>query len=166
MVGLDFTSTESQDVTSLSVSIPLITTVSIPYELLLDRPLYKKVITIGADEEFVDGVYYPSSTPTISYVTFTGEWEPLGRGESTYVLPKGVNSTDAIIVFSDTELNVALNNNGTVSDGDVIYLKDPNFYPSAFEYLVFDKEVWDTFDDFQLLDTDSYDYICIRKELQ
>ncbi len=137
----------------------------INYLLIEDRTLYRKVITPTGDSSWVRGVKYPSSNPTITYESFLGEYEPLSRGESRKVLPQGLNTSEAIIVFSDIKLNISTNNNGNNNEGDTIYLEDPNVNPSAEEFVVYDREDWAFGPKYELLTNNSYDYICIRKEL-
>lgn len=160
-VTADLNASESPDIVNF-----IIEDITTPYIILVDRTLYKLVETSTSDGNWEDGVYFEGSFPVITYTPFKGEFEPLSTGESRFVLPEGINSEDAVIVFSDVELELAINNNGVVSGGDSIFLQDPVIFPNAIEYVVFNKEDWLTNTGFELLDVDSYDYICIRRELQ
>lgn len=136
------------------------------FTLLQPRSLFKLNIVVTNDGGWTDGVYFEGTAPVITFPPFLGEYEPLSTGQAKQVLKEGINSTDAIIVFSEIELQVPINLNDEVIEGDTIFLEDPNLNPNAHEYQVFNKEVWETNDGFTLLDNDSFDYICIRKELQ
>ena len=137
-----------------------------PNTLLLDRLLYRLVSTSVNDGGWVDGVYFEGASPVLTFPSFNGDWEPLDKGQIRTVLPEGINTTDAILVFSKIELDVTINNNGNVKLGDSIFLEDPTVITNTIEYIVFDKEVWLTNTGFTLLEVDTFDYICIRKELQ
>ena len=137
-----------------------------PYELLTSRTLYRKIETVTEDSAWVDGVYYPTTSTTVTYEEFLGDFEPVGSGERKTVTPAGFNSEESIWVFSQVELNTTRNLNDNIVEGDVIYLQDPTTVPDTPAYIVFNKETWLTNDGFELLDTDTYDYVGIRLELR
>lgn len=132
------------------------------YDILVDRVLYIKQVVNSTTSTFVDGVFYPASSPVVNYPLFEAEWEPFARGETTIVLPEGVNAQSAILLFSQTELEVATNHKNRVVGGDRIYLQNPELHPTTEEYVVFDKEVWLTNPGYLELGQDSFDYVCIR----
>jgi hypothetical protein len=161
---ITITATEPSDICNI-VTCPIPTVVT-DFKLLEDRVLYKKITNSREDGQWLKGVYYPSNEPTnVVYKPFSGEYEPLSTGQARRVLPEGINTTDAIIIYSDEELFLETNNSGNFITGDSVYLENPDTNPLAIEYVVFNKETWDHEDQFELLLVDSYDYVCIRREL-
>jgi len=137
-----------------------------PYELLTKRPLYRVVKSPTLDGEWIDGVYYPDTNTVITYEEFEGDWEPLSLGEQKRVLPEGVNSVQSIWVFTEVDLKISKNLDGLTQEGDIVYLEDPDLNEYAPSYYIFNKEDWQTNDGFTLLENDTYDYVCIRRELR
>ena len=141
------------------------------FSLLLDRVLYRKMVLNDKDGAVIDGTYYPSDEFLTIYPTFEAEWEPFAGDQETKVLPEGVSSDGAVMIFSECELQVARNHKGRFIEGDVVYLEDPVVNPTTQEYIVFDKEEFTEstnsgMPDFELLDEDSFDYICVRKPIE
>ena len=136
------------------------------FKLLQEMLLYKQVTTNDEDGYWEDGVYYEDSTPTVTYTEFEGDWEPVGSGEKTKVLPEGLMSSKAVWIYTSESLETATDLKGAnFSEGDVVYLSDPTTDSTAKAFDIFEEEPWHADGGFQLLEGHNA-YIAIRREKQ
>lgn len=130
------------------------------FKLLSTVTMWKEVIEVGGD--FVDGLW--AEDPTITYEEIQGRRQPYPRAESNMNLPSGVTSKDTQRLWTEQELVVDNDLQGTSTIADVIYFEDPTLNPDAWGYVVYDKEDWDLQGDFKLIKKDFNKFVCIRQE--
>lgn len=135
--------------------------IEMTFSLITDKTYYKKVVTrVGGG---VVGGIYNKGTEVITYEPFVGNKEPFEQGEESFVLPEGVTSRDAKILFSPEDLKVHTSTTKNASVADVVYFTNPETNLNAEGYVVWDKEVWDELDgNFTMIDN-YQTYICIRE---
>jgi len=132
------------------------------YTLLSGQTVYKEVLTTG-DGYWRDGVYFKGETlPT--YTTLDKCFvEPMAK-EELQVLPEGYSTRDVRWLLTDHVLNVASESPDDANYPDKVYLSDPEVGKKKTAWVVFDREVWDEEENFEMLDTDSYDYVIVRED--
>jgi hypothetical protein len=132
------------------------------FTLLNGRTFYKEQVE-KLDGYWDNGLYHEGEE-TITYPTFTGHYEPMTAEESE-LLPSGVKTSAAIWLYTAEELKT-YSDYETDSSGkaDIIYLHDPESGTrKARPYKVWESEVWETGDDFIMVD-EEHSYICIRED--
>ncbi len=112
---------------------------------------------------WLDGVYHRSDE-VITYEQLQGNFiEPMDKDELE-ILPEGLSSKSARWLLTDHVLNVASESPDDANYPDKVYLSDPEVGKKKTAWVVFDREVWDEEEDFEMLDTDSYDYVIVRED--
>lgn len=106
---------------------------------------------------WVDGV------PTITKLS--GLFEPYQHGETSLILPQGVSSEDAVIIYTEHILNTYNNLTDNITEADLVTLQDPTLHPNTFKYMVLMKELWSTNTSFTLIPSHNV-YIAKRVEQQ
>ena len=131
------------------------------FQLLQEDTLYKQIITTSGGS-YINGVWI-KGTEAVSYEPIEGITEPYLKSEQSSYLPEGVSNTDSLILFSPDTLKThqSLPNNSNLAD--VVFIEDPDTYPDAFPYVVWDKMVWKNNQGFALID-DYEEYILIRED--
>ena len=132
------------------------------FQLLVDDVAYLKTETQGTPNTFVKGILV-EGTKTISYVPFECIPEPYSKGETSLVLPSGVSSRDAYILFTSKSLKTHDDLKGTATVADIVYLENPEDDQYAHPYVVFDHAPWKKNGGFQLLGGHG-EYLIIRQE--
>lgn len=127
--------------------------------LLQEDTIYKKTTTSAG--EWVGGQYIQSTADSID--AMTAIVEPYQSGESTLILPTGVMSTDAKLIYSQELLTVASNLTGNITDGSIVYMDDPTTNTNTPAYVIMDKEEWSGNAGFTLMQAYNI-YLAIRKE--
>ena len=122
--------------------------------------LQKQVKTTA--DQFVNGVLITGEETTV-FEPFPANSEPFTKGEKSMVLPSGVSSKDAYILFTSTSLKTHNDLKNTATVADVVYLDDPETDQAAHAYIVFDKANWRRNSGMKLLSTHG-EYLIIRKE--
>lgn len=130
------------------------------FKLLKDDVLYKEEITY-TDGYYKRGVYYDGEE-VITYPTFEGLAEPMGRGSEHIALPQGVTSHDTVIVYTDTFLKTVEDNGNDATLADSIYLKDPTTRSTPQKYVVWRDATWSANTSFTLVPS-AHDYVCIKE---
>lgn len=130
------------------------------FQLIQPDTFYKLVEVTGESGQWVNGIWVPDSTPTPTYEPFTGTEEPFQQGETSLVLPEGVTSDKAIVLYSETKLNTFSSVNPSLAD--TIYLEDPSVNPSTQAYIVRDVEDWRVNTGFKLF-VSQWVYLCVRE---
>ena len=132
------------------------------FTLLKGRTFYKE--SIERLDGYWDNNLYHESEPVITYPTFTGNWEYVSPEESE-LLPEGAKTSNSIWIYTTEDLKTYSDyDTDSVEKADIIYLSDPESgtrKPRA--YKVWEKEFWETGDDFVLVD-EEYSYICVRED--
>lgn len=119
--------------------------------LIQDDPLYLKTIVAGGGK-WVD-MEWVEDSPVVGYTPFTGTWEPYQTGEDMIVLPDGVSSTDARIIYTEQELKTVDSVGGDSTLADIVYFKNPVTNPTTDAYRVVSKGDWELNASFQLMDS-------------
>lgn len=132
------------------------------FRLLTTVPMWKQIIEYP-DGDYVDGVWV-EGTPIVTYEEIQGRRQPYPRAESNMVLPSGVRSSDTQRLWTEQDLVVDNDLQGTSTVADVIYFEDPRVNPVAHGYVVYDREDWDLQGSFKLINKDFNKYVCIRQE--
>lgn len=132
------------------------------FSLLEDDVLYKKVVTSSTGH--YDNGLWVSGVEVLSYPTFFGTFEPFSDSQNSMVLPTGVLSSDAILIYTNViDLKTANDLKGRATNPDVIYLTDPSADATIIDaYEVKDKELWKANKGFSLLDDDYGYYLAVR----
>lgn len=126
--------------------------------LISDDVLYIKDISVDGGT-YVDGIWVPSDSDT--YITFEGTWEPYQDGEGMIALPEGVSSGEAILLYTNTELNTVDSEGDDAIEADIICLKNPTTFPTTKQYKIHSKGDWEMNSSFQLFS--SYgEYLAVR----
>ena len=131
------------------------------FELLNARLIYKEEVSY-TEPYWRRGVFYEGGE-TITYTNIEGFVEPHGSGESAVVLPAGVSSSDAKVLYTESQLQSYLDFDGDASMADRIYLTDPRVGKDMkHTYVVYEKEDWQVPEGFTLLNSTG-SYILIRE---
>ena len=132
------------------------------FSLLEDDVLYKKVVT-SSTGHFENGLWIDGEE-VIAYPSFEGTYEPFNESQNSMVLPTGVLSSDAILIYTNViDLKTANDLKGRATNPDIIYLEDPTTDATILDaYEIKDKELWKANKGFSLLDDDYGYYLAIR----
>ncbi|QZI90007.1 hypothetical protein MYOV057v1_p0092 [Vibrio phage 184E37.1] len=112
---------------------------------------------------WLDGTYH-FGEEVITYETLDKCFVEPVSGEETEILPEGLSSKSARWLLTDHVLNVASENPDDANYPDKVYLSDPEVGKKKTAWVVFDRETWDEEENFEMLDTDSYDYVIVRED--
>ena len=132
------------------------------FTLLTDEILFKKIITPDPNGQLVNGIWF-GGDPVISYEELEGIWEPYQKGQDNVVLPEGVTSSDALVLFSEAELLTHSDLVGNTNKADIVYVEDPEVDPTAKAYVVWYKAPWIGNGGFELL-MGHGEYVLVRQE--
>lgn len=128
--------------------------------LIQDDTFYKKKTEYNG--QWVNGVYMKEET--ITYEEITGLIDPYQLGEKSFVLPEGVGSSDAYLLYSNNNLVVHKSLPSGSHLADIVYLDDPEENTDVDEYTVYDKMDWRFNKGFTLMGGHN-EYLLIRKSL-
>jgi hypothetical protein len=117
---------------------------------------------ISTSSQWIDYVL-TEGTPVV--VKKSGLVEPYKEGETGLILPSGIRSEDAVVIYTEHKLNVYNNIEGNLSLADLVSFKDPEINTTTFKYMVRDEEEWDANTSFTLIPS-HHVYLGIRKEQQ
>ena len=132
------------------------------YTLLSGQTIWVERKTTGSG--YWDSGVYHVGDEVITYEAKTGNFiEPMSKDEME-ILPEGLSSKSARWLLTDHVLNVASESPDDANYPDKIYLSDPEVGKKKTAWVVFDREVWDEEENFEMLDTDSYDYVIVRED--
>lgn len=131
------------------------------FKLLRTVTMWKKVVI---DTGYFEYGLWIEGEPDITYEEIQGRRQPYPRAESNMNLPSGVTSKDTQRLWTEEELVVDNDLQGTSTIADVVYFEDPTLNPDAWGYVVYDKEDWDLQGDFKLIKKDFNKFVCIRQE--
>lgn len=137
--------------------------------LLQDDVLYRKVVT-STTGHYESGLWIDGEE-VISYTPFFGEFEPFNKSQNSMILPTGVRSSDAILIYTNvTDLKTANDLKGRATNPDIIYLENPTLIfgneqtdvTAIDAYEITDKEFWTANKGFSLLDDNYGYYLAVR----
>ena len=132
------------------------------FELLEDEAYWRQD-TVYTDGNFIGGVWV-SGEATTTYEELQGISEPYTKGESSVILPEGVRNSESFFLYTEEDLFVHNDLDGTARTADIVYLQDPEVVSTAKPYVVFDKEAWRKNTGFTLLSEDYGLYLLIRQD--
>jgi len=117
---------------------------------------------ISTSSQWIDYVL-TEGVPVV--VKKSGLVEPYKEGETSLILPSGIRSEDAVVIYTEHKLNVYNNIEGNLSLADLVSFKDPEINTTTFKYMVRDEEEWDANTSFTLIPS-HHVYLGIREEQQ
>lgn len=129
------------------------------FNLIKEYTFYKEVDSTPSGGSWVNGVWVTDTEGTIGTIPFTGTEEPYRQGDTSLILPEGVDSNRAMILFTSEPLKTHSSVGATLADK--IYLVNPEENPDAEVYVVRDVEDWRVNSGFELL-ISQFEYLCIR----
>lgn len=88
---------------------------------------------------------------------------PYKGGEDTIVLPSGVHTTDAYMLYTQSVFKTASDLTGSSTTADLIYLEDPAVSPNTPAYVVWTQAKYRANTGFVLLKGHN-EYVCIRRD--
>ena len=131
------------------------------FDLLTSFTFYKETTTTEENGSWLDGVYHERTDTTTTYEAFEGLEEPYQSSETSILLPEGVDSSGAYLLFTDEELKTY----STVENdmADIVYFSNPNEDSEAIAYYVREVRRWRNNASFELFQT-QYEYLILRQE--
>ncbi|AUR91496.1 head-closure protein [Vibrio phage 1.161.O._10N.261.48.C5] len=132
------------------------------FTLMNGQSIWVERVTSGSG--YWDSGVYHNGEEVITYDQLQGNFvEPMSKDELE-ILPEGLSSKSARWLLTDHVLNVASESPDDASYPDKVYLSDPEVGKKKTAWVVFDRETWDEEENFEMLDTDSYDYVIVRED--
>lgn len=134
-------------------------TVALGFSLLDDDSIWRVTKTINGT--WVDRQYVEAAVESIDKISAI--WEPFVQGQTEIILPAGVSSTDAVMIFSEVDMKVSNDLAGNLSDGQLIYLEDPAVIITTPLYKLVERANWKKNTAFILLNS-HFEYLGVRVE--
>ncbi|AUR92152.1 head-closure protein [Vibrio phage 1.170.O._10N.261.52.C3] len=129
------------------------------FQLIKEFTFYKEVDSTPSGGSWVNGVWVEDTEGNTTYAPFPGTEEPYLQGESSLILPEGVDSSRAKTLFTKEPLKTHSSVGATLADK--IYLVNPEENPNAEVYVVRDVQDWRVNSGFELF-TSQFEYLCVR----